>query len=62
MVHVVAITTAAAPEVARRMLTKRTRRRTTTLKTTMVNEKRTLLNMKWSIVIRATATANVALI
>ena len=63
MVHVAAITAAAAgPEVVRRMLTKTTtrRRRTMTPKTPMVNEKRTLLNMKWSIVIRATVMANAA--
>ena len=49
------------PEVVKRMLTKtRRRRRTLKLKMMMVNVKRTLLNMKWSIVIRAIVMANAA--
>ena len=49
------------PEVVKRMLTKtRRRRRTLKLKMMMVNVKRTLLNMKWSIVIHAIVMANAA--
>ena len=56
-----AITAGGGPEVVKRMLTKtRRRRRTLKLKMMMVNVKRTLLNMKWSIVIRAIVMANAA--
>ena len=62
MVHADAITADADPEVVKRMLTKMMmrRRKTLKLKMMMVNVKRTLLNMKWSIVIRAIVMANAA--
>ena len=61
MVHVDAITAGGCPEAVKRMLTNtRRRRRTLKLKMMMVNVKRTLLNMKWSIVIRAIVMANAA--
>ena len=61
MVHDAGITVVVDLEVVRSMLMKMTMTsKRTTLKKMMVKEKRTLLNMKWSIVIPATVMANVA--